>query len=97
MDNLHRAMTIWLVIINTIAVVVYGWDKFCAKQGWRRVPEKSLLLLAALGGSIGAMGAMAFFRHKTRHLKFRYGVPLIFVLQLAVLIWLHCKEGISSL
>ena len=86
MDDLHRATTIWLVIINTIAIAVYGWDKFCAKQGWRRVPEKSLLLLAAIGGSIGTMGAMALFHHKTRHLKFRYGIPLLLVLQFAVLI-----------
>ena len=89
MKDIHFVAFVYLFIINLSAFVVYGWDKLCAKRGCWRVPEKILLLLALLGGSIGAMAAMALFRHKTRHLKFIYGVPMILVLQIAALAYLH--------
>lgn len=89
MKDIHFAAAVYLLVVNISTVVVYGWDKLSAKQDWQRVPEKILLLLALFGGSVGAMAAMTFFRHKTRHLKFIYGVPLIFVLQIAVLVYLH--------
>lgn len=89
MKDIHFAAFVYLFLINLSASVVFGWDKLCAKRGCWRVPEKILLLLAFLGGSVGAMAAMALFRHKTRHLKFIYGVPLIFVLQIAALVYLH--------
>ena len=89
MKDIHFAAAVYLIVVNISAVAVYGWDKLSAKQGWQRVPEKILLLLALLGGSLGAMAAMTFFRHKTRHLKFIYGVPMIFVLQIAALVYLH--------
>ncbi len=89
MKDIHFAAAVYLIVVNISAVAVYGWDKLSAKQGWQRVPEKILLLLALLGGSVGAMAAMTFFRHKTRHLKFIYGVPMIFVLQIAALVYLH--------
>ena len=88
MKDIHFAAAVYLIVVNISAVAVYGWDKLSAKQGWQRVPEKILLLLALLGGSVGAMAAMTFFRHKTRHLKFIYGVPMIFVLQIAALVYL---------
>ena len=89
MKDIHFVAAVYLLLINASTIVVYGWDKFCAKQGWQRIPEKILLLLAVLGGSIGAIAAMALFRHKTLHLKFRYGVPLILILQLVGLMYLH--------
>ena len=89
MKNIHFVMAVYLLVVNISAVAVYGWDKFCAKQSWQRIPEKILLLLAILGGSIGALAAMALFRHKTLHLKFKYGVPLILILQIVGLIYLH--------
>ncbi len=89
MKDIHFAAAVYLIVVNISAIAVYGWDKLSAKQGWQRVPEKILLLLALLGGSVGAMAAMTFFRHKTRHLKFIYGVPMIFVLQIAALVYLH--------
>ena len=87
--DIHFVATIYLLSINISAFAVYGWDKLCAKRGWWRIPEKVLLLLAFLGGSVGAMAAMALFRHKTLHLKFRYGVPLLFALQIAGIVYLH--------
>ena len=89
MKDIHFAAAVYLLVVNISTVAVYGWDKLSAKQGWQRVPEKILLRVALLGGSVGAMAAMTFFRHKTRHLKFIYGVPLIFVLQIVALVYLH--------
>ena len=89
MKDIHFVAVVFLFIINLSTFAVYGWDKLCAKRGMWRVPERILLLLALLGGSVGALAAMAIFRHKTRHLKFRYGVPLILILQIAGLIYLH--------
>ena len=85
----HTLFIWYLIAINLVALLVYGWDKLCAKKQWWRVPELTLLALAALGGSIGAWVAMRLFRHKTLHLKFKYGVPLILVLQIAGLVYLH--------
>ena len=89
MSDIHKISAVYLLVVNIAAFAVYGWDKMCAKRGMWRVPEKILLLLAFLGGSVGAMAGMAIFRHKTLHLKFRYDVPLILILQLIGLIYLH--------
>ena len=72
----------YLVGINIFAFTLCAQDKFRAKRGKWRVPERDLLLAAALGGSIGLLCAMYGFRHKTRHKKFTLGVPAILVLQL---------------
>ena len=87
----HELIYWYLVVINIVVLVVYGGDKLFAKLGKWRGPEKILLLFALLGGSIGALLAMQIFRHKTRHLKFRYGVPLILLLQIAGVVFLHWK------
>ena len=89
MGDIHKISAVYLLVVTAVTFAVYGWDKLCAKRGMWRVPEKILLLLAFLGGSVGAMVGMAIFRHKTLHLKFRYGVPLILILQLIGLIYLH--------
>ena len=71
----------WLVLINT---VIFGVDKLLAKppRFRQRVPEKNLLLLAVVGGSVGALLGMYLFRHKTLHRVFRVGVPVILAVQL---------------
>lgn len=89
--SMHEIFYWYLAIINALVLVVYGGDKLFAKLDSWRVPEKVLLLLALLGGSIGALLAMQIFRHKTRHMKFRYGVPMILLLQVAALVYLHWK------
>ena len=76
---------ILLVILNIVTFIVYGIDKFKAKRGAWRISEFTLLLLAVVGGSIGALLGMYVFRHKTQHLKFKYGVPAILIIQIAVL------------
>ena len=89
----HTLYMTYFAAVNLVTLLIYGWDKLCAKKHRWRVPEKTLLALAAIGGSIGAMVAMRLFRHKTLHLKFKYGVPLIFLLQVAALAYLHSKLG----
>ena len=91
--DLHEIFLPYLAIINVIAIVVYGCDKLCAIQHRWRVPEKTLLAIAVVGGSLGALFAMSLFHHKTLHLKFKYGVPVILILQLAGLVWLHTPSN----
>ena len=86
MFSLSFDVALWgyLVLMNLIAFALYGIDKRRAKQGAWRISEYTLLLVALLGGSLGALLGMRYFRHKTRHRKFRYGVPLILLLQLGL-------------
>ncbi len=79
-----RLLLYYLLASNLLTFVIYGIDKHKARHNRWRIPEATLLLLAALGGSIGALLAMRAFRHKTQHKKFRYGVPAILLVQLAI-------------
>lgn len=78
----------YLIAINIITFIVYGIDKQKAKKGQWRISEFTLLTLAAIGGSIGAWIGMQVWRHKTQHLKFKFGVPAIIFLQLSFTIYL---------
>ena len=79
-----RIVIFYLLAINLLTFVTYGVDKWKARHNRWRVREAALLLLAALGGSIGALLAMRVFHHKTQHKKFRYGVPALLLVQLAI-------------
>ncbi len=84
-------LLLWILVWNGIAFVLMGLDKGRAKgQKWR-IPEKVLFLSAALGGSIGAMLGMSFFRHKTRHWSFRLGMPAILAVQIVLLLALSFR------
>lgn len=74
----------WLVLVNLAAFILYGMDKSYSKKGRRRIPEKTLLLWAFLGGSIGAFLGMKVFHHKTLKPKFAVTVPLLMVLELVI-------------
>ncbi|HOU33020.1 MAG TPA: DUF1294 domain-containing protein [Synergistaceae bacterium] len=73
-----------LLLLNVGAVLVMGWDKFQAQRQGRRVPERTLFLLALGGGSVGCLAGMYGFRHKTRHASFVWGMPLILLAQLSL-------------
>ena len=79
-----KEMLLYLVVINVVAFVVYGVDKYKAKHGRWRIPEATLLGLAVIGGSIGAWLGMRVWHHKTMHKKFQYGIPLILIAQIAL-------------
>ena len=77
----------YLLVINILAFFCYGLDKLKAKRNARRISERSLLLLAVVGGSLGAWFGMLVWRHKTKHAIFKFGVPIILLLQIAVYLW----------
>ena len=80
-----NALLYYLIVINVVTFLIYGIDKWKAKQGSWRISEALLLILAAIGGSIGALLGMNVWRHKTQHKKFKYGLPLIFLAQIALI------------
>ena len=77
-----------LIIINLITFLLYGIDKRKAKKGRWRISEVTLLLLAVIGGSIGAWLGIKIWHHKTLHKKFKYGIPLIIFAQIVVAIYI---------
>ena len=82
---IQEAVIYYLVIINIVTFLVYGIDKWKARKAKWRVREASLLMLAVLGGSIGAWLGMKVWHHKTQHKKFRYGIPAIIIIQLGII------------
>ncbi len=82
-----RYLMYYLIIINIAAWLMYGLDKWKAKSGAWRIPERTLLLTALLGGSAGALAGMLLFHHKTRKPKFTVGV-LVMLAAHCVILWL---------
>ena len=80
-----KVLIYYLMVINIVTFLVYGIDKWKAKQGSWRISEATLLILAVIGGSIGALLGMKVWRHKTMHKKFKYGLPLILLVQIALI------------
>ena len=80
-----NALLYYLIVINIVTFLVYGIDKWKAKQGSWRISEATLLILAVIGGSIGALLGMRVWHHKTMHKKFKYGLPLILLAQIALI------------
>lgn len=77
----------YFIAVNLVAFFVFGIDKLRAKNGRWRIPESMLLLLAVIGGSAGAYSGMKLWHHKTLHNKFRFGIPVIMFLQLAIIVY----------
>ena len=93
MDITQGLVGCCLTVVNVVAFIVYGIDKYRARNGKWRIPEATLLMLAVVGGSVGAWLGMKAWHHKIRHRKFRYGVPAILLLQIvaATLLYVnHC-------
>ena len=91
-NTLHSYLAYYLLPINAVAFIVYGIDKYKAKKAKWRIPEATLLLLAVLGGSIGAWMGMKVWHHKTMHKKFKYGIPAILLIQIALMAYLHMNQ-----
>lgn len=77
-----------LLTLNLLTFIIYGIDKFKAKKSKWRIPESTLLLLAVIGGSIGAWLGLQVWRHKTQHKKFYIGIPMILTLQVIATIYI---------
>ena len=92
--NLLHIVLIYLVIINVVSFFIYGFDKWKAKKSKMRIRETALLSLAVLGGSIGAWLGMKVWHHKTQHKKFKYGVPAIIIIQLALIVYFIISKTI---
>lgn len=88
-----KYLYLYLILINAAALLLMLADKQKARKGKWRIRESTLIGSAALGGSIGALCGMYLFRHKTKHLKFTLGIPVILILQLALAYFLSvsCK------
>ena len=78
----------YLLAVNITSFLLYGIDKYKAKKGRWRISEATLLLMAVIGGSIGAWGGMRIWHHKTMHKMFKYGIPVIIIFQVALAIYL---------
>ena len=79
---------IYLIGINILTFLIFGADKWKAKRDKWRIPEDTLIWLAIVGGSVGALLGMYLFRHKTKHRKFQIGIPVILLVQVGLLYFL---------
>lgn len=89
--TIKQIILIYLIAINVVAFFLYGIDKWKAKRSKWRISEATLLGLAVIGGSIGAWLGMKVWHHKTMHKKFKYGIPLILMAQIAIVLLTSCK------
>ena len=79
-----KIMLVYLLAVNIASIIVCAFDKYCAVKDLRRVPEKTLFLLSAIGGSVCMLATMKIIRHKTLHKRFMIGIPIIMVLQIVM-------------
>ena len=79
----------YLLVINLVGFIIMGVDKKRAVRGAWRISEASLFTVALLGGALGCILGMNHFRHKTKHWYFKYGMPVIFIVQVCLLIYLY--------
>ena len=86
---MHQYSMYYLFAINIVSFFLYGIDKYKAKKNKWRISEATLLMIVVIGGSIGAWVGMRLWHHKTMHKKFKYGIPLIIIMQIALVAYLH--------
>ena len=91
LENFISYFIIYLIVINLIGLFIMYLDKKKAMYGRWRIPEKSLIIIALLGGSIGCMIGMKLFRHKTQKIKFVLGYPTILIAELILIIYFLVK------
>ena len=85
---INQILPLYLITINAVGFLLMLADKLKAKRGAWRIPESTLMAVAAVGGSVGSLIGMQLFRHKTRHIKFTLGIPLILAIQIISAIFL---------
>ena len=87
--NVIQYIIVYLIIVNILGFLFMGADKRRAKKRTWRIPESTLFILAVIGGSLGSIVGMYVFRHKTRHWYFVVGMPLILIIQVALVVLIH--------
>ena len=87
--NVVTLLTVYFIIMNAVGFIIMGMDKRRAKKLAFRIPEATLFTIAVIGGSLGSIIGMYYFHHKTRHWYFVYGMPLILILQVALLVFIY--------
>lgn len=94
MEVLNTISILYVIVINLVGFFMMGIDKLKARKHRRRIPERTLLIISIVGGSVGAFVGMYTFRHKTRHNTFVIGIPVIIALQIivGVLIGMRIQE-----
>ena len=85
---MSNVILIYLLTVNALGFLLMTVDKYKAKKNLWRIPESTLMTVALIGGSIGSLAGMYTVRHKTKHMKFTVGIPVILVLQIAAVIWI---------
>ena len=85
---IKTVLLIWVLAWTLIAFALMGIDKWKARHDSWRIPEKTLFLSAILGGSVGSLAGMYLFHHKTKHLSFTVGMPLILAAQIVLVLLL---------
>ena len=84
-ENIAVALTLYLIAVNLIGIIMTAADKIKARKGSRRISENALMTVGAVGGALGMYAAMKTIRHKTRHMKFMIGFPLLIVVHITVI------------
>lgn len=92
-ENPAIVLFAWYALMSGVLFIVMGRDKRLAKTGQRRVPEAKLFLLALIGGALGGVLGMRAFRHKTKHIQFQLGFPILALLQWGLGIWLLLRAN----
>lgn len=82
-------IALWVLFASLLDFTLMGVDKWKARRGLWRIPERTLWFFALLGGAVGGFAAMHLFHHKTRHWYFRWGFPILSLLQFFLLVWLR--------
>lgn len=83
-----KFLYLYLLIINALGFLLMLVDKYKARNGLWRIPEATLMGVAALGGSIGSLIGMYLVRHKTQHPKFTMGIPALLIVQIVIAFWI---------
>lgn len=86
-----QLLLIWLAAVNLLAFALMGLDKWKARNDRWRIPEKTLFLFPLLGGTVGGIAGMRCFRHKTKHWYFRWGLPVLLLVQLGAAVWIRYR------
>lgn len=91
MTGMDQALTVYILAVSLLTWILFGLDKWKAIHGKWRIRESTLLGLSLIGGVAGGLAGMYLFRHKIRKMRFRIGVPLMFLVQAAL--WLYFKSA----